>query len=129
MSQTESIEHTGSPQELIDQSFRGVDDVFGAWERAAFDIVDIVPETIDSLCVDLLLHLVASVRPARSGATHFRRSRTEQSISSFAIACLKIRRILLIPALIVDRHQPASTIFARTAFSANGPKSFAGSIP
>ena len=33
--------------ELIDQSFRGIDDVFGARERAAFDIVDIVQEPFD----------------------------------------------------------------------------------
>ena len=45
-------------QELIDQSFRGVNDVLWAWERATFDIVDIVPETIDSLYLDRLLHLV-----------------------------------------------------------------------
>ena len=32
-------------QELIDQSFRGVDDVLWAWEHAAFDIGDIIPKT------------------------------------------------------------------------------------
>jgi hypothetical protein len=53
----------------IDQSFRGVDDVFGAWERAAFDNVDIVPETIDSLCLDLLIHLVAHRTPSNRELT------------------------------------------------------------
>ena len=45
-------------KELADQSFRGVDDMFRAWERALFDIVNKVPETVDTLDLDLLLHFV-----------------------------------------------------------------------
>lgn len=45
-------------KKLVDQSVRGVDDMFGAWERAALDVADIVAETADSLCLDRLLHLV-----------------------------------------------------------------------
>ena len=65
-------------QELIDQSFRGVDDVFGTRERAAFDIVDIVPETFDSLYLDRLLHRVEV--SILFGVSRIRRSMTAEDV-------------------------------------------------